>query len=209
LADWIQQIHSFRASAVMSCHVASAAGSFLNASSRSPGRSWTTPPGMLLSPVTGGEVTRWLMSAMGSGPYRSPTSTPNAHGRPRRHTVKATIATESASPAAAVSAVVQRPSAIVEPNMPMPRSERGPAQGKHIAGAVGQRNLSVRFRLAPRRTVNRVNFARAFRPAPRGSRARPVLRSTRCEDRPQPSRPLQGGEGERYPRHKGTLTWPA
>jgi malonyl-CoA/methylmalonyl-CoA synthetase len=53
LADSIQQIHSLRASAVISSQVASAAGSSSSAAFRSWGRSCTTPPEMCLSPVIG------------------------------------------------------------------------------------------------------------------------------------------------------------
>jgi len=44
LADSIQQIHSLRASGVMSSHVANAFASEASAFFRSAGRSWTTPP---------------------------------------------------------------------------------------------------------------------------------------------------------------------
>jgi hypothetical protein len=44
LADSIQQIHSFRASGVMSSHVANALALEVSAFFRSVGRSWTTPP---------------------------------------------------------------------------------------------------------------------------------------------------------------------
>ena len=44
LADLIQQIHSFRASGVMSSHVSNALASEVSAFFRSAGRSWTTPP---------------------------------------------------------------------------------------------------------------------------------------------------------------------
>jgi hypothetical protein len=44
LADSIQQIHSFRASGVMSSHVANALALEVSAFFRSAGRSWTTPP---------------------------------------------------------------------------------------------------------------------------------------------------------------------
>lgn len=50
-ADSIQQIHSLRASGVISPQVARAPGWTCNASSKSPGRSWTTPPGMPRSPA--------------------------------------------------------------------------------------------------------------------------------------------------------------
>jgi hypothetical protein len=43
LADSIQQIHSFRASGVMSSHVSNALASEVSAFFRSAGRSWTTP----------------------------------------------------------------------------------------------------------------------------------------------------------------------
>jgi hypothetical protein len=43
-ADSIQQIHSFRASGVMSSHVANALALAVSAFFRSAGRSWTTPP---------------------------------------------------------------------------------------------------------------------------------------------------------------------
>src|SRR5665809_77805 len=44
LADSIQQIHSLRASGVMSSHVSNALASKIRAFFRSAGRSWTTPP---------------------------------------------------------------------------------------------------------------------------------------------------------------------
>ena len=44
LADVIQQIHSLRASGVMSSHVARALALAMRAFFRSAGRSWTTPP---------------------------------------------------------------------------------------------------------------------------------------------------------------------
>ena len=50
-ADSIQQIHSLRASGVMSSQVAKASGSRSSASPRSLGRLWTAPPGMLFSSV--------------------------------------------------------------------------------------------------------------------------------------------------------------
>ena len=50
-AELIQQIHSFLASGVMSCHVANAAESRAKASLRSSGSSWTTPPEMLWSSI--------------------------------------------------------------------------------------------------------------------------------------------------------------
>jgi hypothetical protein len=57
LADSIQQIHSLRASGVISPHVTSASESSFSASSRSSGRSWATPPGMLLlSVIRGSEL---------------------------------------------------------------------------------------------------------------------------------------------------------
>jgi hypothetical protein len=48
LADVIQQIHSFRASGVMSSHVANALALEVSAFFRSAGRSWTTPPEIAL-----------------------------------------------------------------------------------------------------------------------------------------------------------------
>jgi hypothetical protein len=52
--DSIQQIHSFLASGVMSFQVSNAFGWSRRASSRFIGRSWTTPPGMLVSSLIKG-----------------------------------------------------------------------------------------------------------------------------------------------------------
>lgn len=52
LGEVTQQIHSFRASGVMSCHAASAAGAARKADARSSGSSCTTPPGRVAALVT-------------------------------------------------------------------------------------------------------------------------------------------------------------
>ena len=61
----------------------------------------------------------------GADLQRSLITTHNAHGTPRRHSVKAIMTIESTSPAAASSAVALTPSAMVEPNIPMPMAKSG------------------------------------------------------------------------------------
>jgi hypothetical protein len=54
LADSTQHIHSLRASGVISPQAASAFGCEIKAAFKSPGKSWTTPPGIDCSSIMQG-----------------------------------------------------------------------------------------------------------------------------------------------------------
>jgi len=56
LADSTQQIHSLRASGVISSQVASALGLAIKAAIKSTGKAWTTPPGIISSLATNDDI---------------------------------------------------------------------------------------------------------------------------------------------------------